>query len=117
MDTRTKAEPPSAVNEVRLVGRLAAEPVEVTLPSGDQLVTFRVNVARDNATTRQKVDALECSAWTARVRRSVGRWRAGDVVEVEGAVRRRFFRTTTGAASRVEIEVAAGRPIRRAPGA
>ena len=117
MDTRTKDQPPTAVNEVRLVGRLAAEPVEVTLPSGDKLVTFRVTVDREGATTRQRVDALECSAWSARVRRSVGGWRPGDVVEVEGAVRRRFFRTANGTGSRVEIEAAGGRLIRRAPDA
>lgn len=116
MDTRTKQDD-SAVNEVRLVGRLAADPVEVTLPSGDQLVTFRVTVDRVGGSTRQRVDALECSAWTGRLRRAVVRWRPGDVVEVEGAVRRRFFRTAAGTGSRVEIEVAGGRLIRRAPDA
>lgn len=108
---------PAAVNEVRLVGRVAATPAELTLPSGDVLMTFRVTVDRRGATTRQRVDALECSAWTARVRRSVAGWRPGDVVEVEGAVRRRFFRTAAGTGSRVEIEVASGRLIRRAPDA
>ena len=117
MDTRAKGETPVCANEVRLVGRLAAEPVGVTLPSGDQLVTFRVTVDRDGSATRQRVDALECSAWTGRVRRTVGRWRPGDVVEVEGSVRRRFFRTAGGTASRVEIEVLSGRLIRRAPAA
>ena len=34
------------VNEVRLCGRLAAEPEERVLPSGDSLVTFRLVVAR-----------------------------------------------------------------------
>ena len=122
MVTRTKdsagsADAAEAVNEVRLVGRVAAGPVVVALPSGDQLVSFRVTVDRDAAATRQRVDALECSAWTARVRRSVSRWRPGDVVEVRGAVRRRFFRTPSGTASRVEIEVAGARLIRRAPDA
>ena len=122
MVTRTKdsagsADAAEAVNEVRLVGRVAADPVVVALPSGDQLVSFRVTVDREGAATRQRVDALECSAWTARVRRSVSRWRPGDVVEVRGAVRRRFFRTPSGTASRVEIEVAGARLIRRAPDA
>jgi len=48
------------------------------------------------------------------VRRSVGGWGEGDLVEVTGAIRRRFFRTAAGAASRVEVEVASGRLIRRA---
>jgi single-strand DNA-binding protein len=117
MDTRTKGTPAVEVNEVRLVGRVTGPPAEVTLPSGDQLVTFRVTVSREQPAGRQRVDALECTAWAARVRRSVGRWRAGDLVEVEGAVRRRFFRTPAGTGSRVEIEVAGGRLIRRAPDA
>lgn len=101
----------TSINEVRLVGRVAAEPVERTLPSGDTLVTFRLVVDRaPGGRSAQKVDALECCAWTARVQRSVLRWRPGDVVEVTGAVRRRFFRGGAGgAASRVEVEVATAR--------
>jgi single-strand DNA-binding protein len=105
---------PVAVNEVRLVGRVAAEPVTRTLPSGDTLVTFRLVVDRaPGGRSAQTVDALECSAWTARVQRSVLRWRPGDVVEVTGAIRRRFFRGAGGAASRVEVEVASAKLSRR----
>lgn len=116
MDTRTKPDVPSC-NEVRLVGRVAALPSVVELPSGDQLVTFRVTVDRDDRKAPRRVDALECSAWAARLRRTVARWRPGDVVEVEGAIRRRFFRTAAGTGSRVEIEVAGARLIRRGPAA
>lgn len=105
----------AAVNEVRLVGRLAAEAEDRELPSGDSLVTFRLVVDRpEGGASRQKVDALECAAWGARVRRSVTSWRPGDTVEVSGSIRRRFFRTPAGAASRVEVEVATARLIRRA---
>lgn len=105
------------VNEVRLVGRLSQAPEERVLPSGDAVWTFRVVVARPDggsATSRQTVDALECAAWSARARRSVRSWSAGDVVEVVGAVRRRFFRAGGAAASRVEVEMSSGRVIRRA---
>jgi single-strand DNA-binding protein len=44
----------------------------------------------------------------------VASWSAGDVVEVSGAVRRRFYSTPVGKASRHEIEVARVRLIRRA---
>lgn len=106
----------AAVNEVRLVGRVSQAPEERVLPSGDPLWTFRLVVPRPAAGSgsRQSVDALECAVWGGRVRRSVATWAEGDVVEVTGAVRRRFFRAAGGAASRVEIEVAAGRVIRRA---
>lgn len=102
-------------NEVRLVGRLSVAPQERVLPSGDTLWTFRVVVDRPRGgASRQTVDTLECAAWSPRARRSVGRWSAGDVVEVSGALRRRFFRTGAGAASRVEVEMTRGRLIRRA---
>ena len=116
MATRSKSEVPTR-NEVRLVGRVTADPSVVELPSGDQLVTFRVTVDRDDRTAPRRVDALECSAWAPRLRRTVARWRPGDVVEVEGAIRRRFFRTAAGTGSRVEIEVAGARLIRRGPAA
>jgi single-strand DNA-binding protein len=114
-DGDTLAETTEGVNEVRLVGRISAGPEERVLPSGDVLWTFRLVVPRPpERATRQGVDALECAVWGGRVRRSVAGWGRGDVVEVTGAMRRRFFRTAGGPASRVEVEVAAGRLIRRA---
>ena len=110
-------------NDVLLVGRLGAAPEPRTLPSGDEIVTFRVVVDRPgrgkgsaNASGRREptVDTLDCAAWAARAQRSVASWRAGDVVEVSGAVRRRFFRSGAGAVSRTEVEMARGRVIRRA---
>ena len=108
--------PTDAVNEVRLVGRISAPPEERVLPSGDAVWTFRVVVPRpeDQVRSRQSVDALECAAWSGRVRRSVAGWAVDDVVEVTGSVRRRFFRAGGAPASRFEIEVTAGRLIRRA---
>ncbi|MBM7506396.1 single-strand DNA-binding protein [Nocardioides salarius] len=124
MPTKEQSEDREAVNEVRLQGRLAQDPQLRELPSGDRLWTFRVVVGRpprpaqaDGRGPRGAVDAIECAVWDARVRRSVERWHAGDVVAVEGAVRRRFFRSGAGTASRVEIEVRSGRRLRRAPGA
>lgn len=99
------------VNEVRLVGRLAAEPVARELPSGDSLVSFRLVVERAGVPTRPgarkppTVDTLDCAAWRSGVRRSAVRLRTGDVVEVQGALRRRFWRTPGGPASRSEVEV------------
>lgn len=108
-----------AVNEVRLVGRVSQPPQERVLPSGDTLWSFRVVVSRPEGPgrSRHQVDAVDCCVWSGRVRRSVATWRVDDVVEVRGSVRRRFFRTAHGAASRFEVEVAAGRLIRRAASA
>ena len=116
MSAQHKSQPAvdAAVNEVRLVGRVSQAPEERVLPSGDVLWTFRVVVPRPEKAGRSSVDALECAAWSPRARRSVASWQSDDVVEVSGAMRRRFFRTPGGAASRVEVEVSRGRLIRRA---
>src|SRR5690349_14976428 len=106
-------------NEVRLVGRLSQDPQQRTMPSGDELWTFRVVVPRTGppVQARASVDALDCSVWSGRCRRTVATWRAGDLVEVSGAVRRRFFNTGGSVVSRVEVEVAAAKLIRRRPSA
>ena len=104
-----------AVNEVRLVGRLSGTPEERTLPSGDCVWTFRLVVPRPaGGKSRQRVDTLECAVWGGRVRKSVASWSAGDVVEVAGAMRRRFFAAGVSRASRVEVDVATGRVVQRA---
>ena len=107
-------------NEVHLVGRLAAEPVRRELPSGDVLVQFRVVVERRpglRAAGRRTptVDTLDCTAWRKDVQRSLGSYAAGDVVEVTGALRRRFWRSPGGPASRSEVEATRLRRLQRAP--
>jgi single-strand DNA-binding protein len=104
----------TVANEVRLLGRVSGAPESRVLPSGDEIWTFRVVVARARPRGRQTVDALECVAWSARTRRSVATWGDGDIVEVAGALRRRFYRAGGATASRVEVELERGRLIRRA---
>ena len=108
----------SSRNEVVLCGRVAAEPLERELPSGDSVVTARIIVDRDATAARssQRVDTIDCVGWTARVQRSMRRWAAGDEVEVHGAIRRRFYRVPDGARSRVEIEIAHSKRVRRNSG-
>ena len=102
-------------NSIRLVGRVSQPPEERELPSGDRVCTFRVIVPRTvRSGERQTVDALECAAWTARARRTAATWSPDDVVEVNGALRRRFFQSGAGRVSRVEVEVSSVRTVRRA---
>ncbi len=105
-------------NDVVLVGRVAAVAEERTLPSGDSLMTARVIVDRDASAqqhSNQRVDTIDCVAWTVRVQRSMRAWSPGDVVEVSGSIRRRFFRGATGPVSRVEVEIKQTRKVKAAP--
>jgi single-strand DNA-binding protein len=78
------------------------------LPSGDEVVSFRLVVPRSASARRrskQHVDTIECSAWTARLRRSVRRLEAGDAVTVTGELRRRFTRGASGPTSWVNVDL------------
>ena len=119
MSGRAKEQVPvDTVNEVVLVGRVAAAASAKTLPSGDELVTWRLVVDRPPAesTTGRTVtvDTVDCVAWRPGVRRAAGTWSAGDVVRVEGSLRRRFWRSPTGPASRYEVEARAVRRVSKA---
>lgn len=107
-----------STNEVRLRGRVTRAPVTRELPSGDRLVSARLSVRRDTprASTprRPATDWVDCVGWTARARRSLSAWEVGDVVEVEGALRRRFLRGGQTPGTLVEVEVRSARRVRRA---
>ena len=66
-------------NEVVLVGRITSPASERVLPSGDTITSWRITVDRDGE----------------------GR----DVVEISGAIRRRFWRAGAGLGSATEVEV------------
>jgi single-strand DNA-binding protein len=109
---------PEARNCVSLAGRVSSAPVERELPSGSQVVTFRLVMPREQtamtAKSKQVSDWVDCAAWNGRARRTVGAWQVDDRVEIEGALRRRFFRGADGASSRVEVEVLTARRVARA---
>lgn len=110
-------EAPDATNLVRLRGRVSTAPEERELPSGTRITTLRLSVARQatpmTSGSKQTADWVDCSAWGPKVRRTVGAWRAGDVVEIEGALRRRFSRGPAGTITRLEVEVLRARRVRR----
>ncbi|TAL16481.1 MAG: single-stranded DNA-binding protein [Frankiales bacterium] len=107
-------------NEVVLVGRVSSEPETRELPSGDLLVSWRVVVDRPpprrlpEGRKPPTIDTVDCVAWSAGVRRTARGLSVGDVVAVEGALRRRFWRGGTGMQSRTEVEVESMRRLRRA---
>ena len=107
------------VNEVTLVGRLSQPAEEQVLPERRRHVEVpgHRGAAPAPAAQRATVDALDCVVWAKRPARSVATWRSGDVVEVRGSLRRRFFAPAGGGrVSRCEVEVASARLIRRADG-
>ncbi len=122
MSRRSTAEPvvlrPPGHNCVTLRGRISSAPTERALPSGDVIVTLRIVVTRDQSPMSQKSkqasDWVDCVAWGGRVRRNVSRWCVGDLVQIEGALRRRFFRLEARTSTRVEVEVLSGRLVERA---
>jgi len=100
---------PDVSNAVTLTGRLSGTRV-VTRPSGDELVSFRVIVDRPprdrGPSGRVTVDAVECTARRADVRRRVQGMSEGTLVTVTGSLRRRFWRSSGSPASRIDVEAA-----------
>lgn len=101
-------------NEIILVGRVTSPATERKLPSGDVIHQWRVTVDRPGAEGGR--DVVDCTAWTARLQRSAASWRKGDVVEVQGSLRRRFWRGHGGTlGSSCEVEVRRARRLAAAP--
>jgi single-strand DNA-binding protein len=105
----------SYVNQIQLLGRVSSVGEERELPSGDRVHTWRLVVPRAPGVSTSgpkganRSDVIDVSCWSARTRRVAGRLAEGDLVAVEGALRRRFFRTAAGVASRYEVEAQAMR--------
>jgi single-strand DNA-binding protein len=95
------------LNEVSLIGRLSGVPIEKELPSGDKVVEFRLVVGRSkNSSGKSKVsvDTIEIAVWGARNRKIALRFNENSWIEVEGAIRRRFWHSPNGLASRWQVE-------------
>ncbi|WP_409329733.1 single-stranded DNA-binding protein [Trujillonella humicola] len=104
-------------NDVVLRGRLTAPAEHRELPSGDTVVSFRIKVRRPEPRPGgQTVDVLLCVTFDRALQRRVAAWEPGDVVEVEGALQRRFWRTPAGTASMVEVACRRGRKVTRSSG-
>lgn len=112
-----REEPKDATdNHVLLRGSLAVPPQTRILPSGDELCSFRLTVPRPKASHgRSRTDSIDCATTRTAAKRLVQRCSPGDRIEVSGSLRRRFWRSATGApASRYEVEVIHIRRLRTA---
>ena len=102
----------AGVNEVIVGGRVSAQPEERELPSGDTVVQLRLVVPRSDPRARAggggaTVDTIDVACWTKALQRKAIRLKPGDLVTVRGALRRRFWRSPAGPASRYEVEASA----------
>ena len=106
----------AGINEVMVQGRVSSTGEERVLPSGDAVLALRVVVPRGGplrSTTSATVDVIEVACWSATTRRRARSLAEGDVVQISGALRRRFFRVGAVVQSRYEVEA---RTVRRVSG-
>ncbi len=108
-------------NVVHLRGRVSAVDEPRELSSGDWVLTLRIVVARPPSSSRHgarsarpttTVDTIDVACWSRSTRRVAGALTSHDVVEVDGALRRRFFRAGGAPASRYEVEASRLRRVR-----
>jgi len=97
------------VNKVMVCGRISGLAEERELPSGDTVVQLRLVVPRSGPRARAggggaTVDTIDVACWTKALQRKAVRLKPSDLVTVRGALRRRFWRSPGGPASRYEVE-------------
>jgi single-strand DNA-binding protein len=99
-------------NEVYLVGEVSSTPEERTLSDGRGAVTFRLEVRTDSSAGGNR-DSLDITLTSPRARKAALAWAVGDLVEVQGVVRRKFYKV--GAASKpfTVIEAERAKRLRR----
>lgn len=94
------------MNQVHLIGRLGGKAQERLLPSGDKVVEFRLIIGRDKGRnqTKQSVDTIDIAVWGAIGRKAALKFDENSWISVDGAIRRRFWQSPTGLASRWQVE-------------
>ena len=90
-----------SLNDCLFRGRVSAAAMDRELPSGEHVVEFRLIVTRDE---REGVDTLDIAAWSSKARRTCLALKAGEWIEVTGSLRRRFWQSPSGLASRYQVE-------------
>lgn len=88
-------------NKVELTGRVSGKAVEKSLPSGDTVVEFRLIIERDD---REGVDTLDVATWSGILRKRALSLESEEWVSIKGVVRRRFWKSGNGVASRWQVE-------------
>jgi len=101
-------------NDVVLRGRLSAPAELRPLPSGDTLLVFKLVIRRDDPRPKgPKSDTITCVSLNGALVKRASAWTTDEVVEVEGALQRRFWRTATGTAMTYEVNCRRARKVAR----
>ena len=88
-----------SLNEVKLVGWVTTIATDRELPSGDLVTSFRIAITRPEG----GVDTIDLEAWSAPMRKKASLLKDGEWVEVTGSIRRRFWKSGSGLASRWNV--------------
>ncbi|MFF0247552.1 single-stranded DNA-binding protein [Streptosporangium sandarakinum] len=104
-------------NEVVLAGRLPEAASVRKLRSGSALTRWRLIVRRQQRDRRTQVDTIPCASFVPEVALAAAGWLPGDMVEVTGSLRRRWWGDDGSKASGYEVEVHSVRHLGPAPGA
>lgn len=90
------------INEVYLVGRVTSKTGQKKLPSGDLVNEFRIVIDRPGKAG--SIDTIDIAAWKSELRKRIDLLEIESWVEVKGSVRRRFWQSPKGLASRWQVE-------------
>ena len=88
-----------SLNDVALRGWVTTIGVERELPSGETAVQFRIAITRAEG----GVDTIDIEAWSPETQRVALKLQDGDWVEINGSIRRRFWKASSGLASRWQV--------------
>lgn len=113
---RETANPPDPAhrNEVHIIGRVSSAPEVRALRDGE-LVVWRVAVERPRPPDEpRRSDWLTCTTAEAEIGATARDLRVGDVVELHGRLRRRFWRSRQGPVTPLEVEVSGAAVLRAA---
>lgn len=100
-------------NQVILQGRISGKPERKKLPSGDTIVQFRLIVDRKTGLKskgkstdkkRREVDTLDIGVWKKGLQIKALSLVPEQFAKIEGAIRRNFWTTPAGLASRYQID-------------
>ena len=88
-----------SLNDVALRGWVTTIATQKELPNGDLISQFRIAITRPEG----GVDTIDIEAWSPETQRVALKLQDGDWIEINGSIRRRFWKASSGLASRWQV--------------